>query len=173
MKVWVPFTNLNPATAYVVQGLPSYELVDVSGSDTAYVDFFQSRWDEGKDFISMEHDIVPWPGAIDQIAQCKAPWCVFMYDPVEDAMSRPNLGLVKIGADLIKMIPDVWRVMGTAERGVPRRYGAIFGAMPCNRTWMYCDQQLFFHAITRDIYPHQHFPPVVNVKPTNEIQRSR
>ncbi len=159
MKVYIPYTQLNPATAYVVQALPSYELVKVDDSPTAYVEYFQSRWDIGEDFITMEHDIVPWPGAIDQIGECKAPWCVFAYYPEQKAIEMSFLGLVKISSVLIRAIPDVWRDMGTTGN--------------LDRLWMLCDQQLFFYATRHGIWPHQHFPPVVNVKPTNEIQRSR
>lgn len=47
--------------------------------DFAYGHHFTHLWNEGKPFITVEHDVVPWPGAIDQLMACPEPWCTHRF----------------------------------------------------------------------------------------------
>jgi hypothetical protein len=36
---------------------------------------FADVWDLGQPFVSLEHDIVPWPGAVQHLLECPHPRC--------------------------------------------------------------------------------------------------
>jgi hypothetical protein len=60
-----------------MQGLaPRYESLD---GLYAYDDLFRRLWAEGEPFILVEHDVLPWPGAVQQLWACDRPWCAFEY----------------------------------------------------------------------------------------------
>lgn len=40
---------------------------------------FRQLWNEGQPFILVEHDIIPWPGALGELWTCPEPWCGFPY----------------------------------------------------------------------------------------------
>jgi hypothetical protein len=46
---------------------------------TAYGAMFASLWNAGDPFIVVEHDVVPWPGAIAKLAECPNGWCTHDY----------------------------------------------------------------------------------------------
>lgn len=48
-------------------------------SDFAYDRLFRKLWAEGQPFILVEHDILPWPGALLQMWECDRPWCACPY----------------------------------------------------------------------------------------------
>lgn len=47
--------------------------------DFSYDQLFRELWDKSDPFILVEHDIVPWPGAVQQLWKCPEPWCGFPY----------------------------------------------------------------------------------------------
>lgn len=147
MNLTVPYTDIAQATRYVLSGLPVATLVDVSANSYAYRDHLQDFWNHGETFINMEHDVVPWPGAIEEIAGCEHDWCVFAYEPGQLALAGEcYLGLAKFSSLLIRALPDVWRDMADPD-------------------WQLCDSHLYSYAGQRGVSPHQHFPPVVNANP--------
>jgi len=156
VPVYVPHTHVREATrVFLAHQKHPIHYVDVSGDRAAYAEYFQARWDERETFISLEHDIVPWPGAIEELVACREPWCFFGYDAgIDCAADRcAPFGLVKFDARLIAAVPDVWREMRTAFAGDANM-------------WMYCD--VFMHRYTaegRGIPPHQHYPAVLNANP--------
>lgn len=44
-----------------------------------YGAMFALTWDLGHPFIVVEHDIVPWPGALRGLLECPEPWCTHAY----------------------------------------------------------------------------------------------
>ena len=86
-NVVVPYVNKN-STVFrtmrlnlTMQGItPRYERLDNKlSSDYAYDRLFRELWDKEEPFIIVEHDIFPWPGAIQQIWECEEPWCGYQY----------------------------------------------------------------------------------------------
>lgn len=77
MKVYV-FTHESdcPAVWALAQERIKYEVIDNSATGFAYGRNFADLWEKGEPFIHLEHDIVPWPGAITQLQECPEPWCV-------------------------------------------------------------------------------------------------
>jgi hypothetical protein len=79
----------------LMQGLkPRMErLDDTLDADFAYARLFRSLWQEERPFVLVEHDILPWPGALQQIWECEHPWCGFRYYIFGEL--RSALGCVK------------------------------------------------------------------------------
>ena len=160
-RLFVPYTDLQPATkCYLADRFASgrhteVTLVDVSGDHWAYTDYLQARWDERADFINLEHDIVPHPGAIDTLWECPQPWCFHGYIAGMDHVANGSapLGLMKITVWLMTQLPAVWKDMRAAYRLDPN-------------AWMYNDIHLMKTARDYGLTPHEHTPPVFNANPS-------
>lgn len=150
MLVRVPFTEIQPATRVALHRYEPYEAAKIDGTHT-YLRYWKECWRRGQSFINVEHDVVPWPGALEELWECSALWCAFGYH-VNDCFADherslfPYLGCVKITSELITQLPDAW----TFE-SVPR--------------WDELDGWFARHARVRGFDVHQHFPPVVNANP--------
>jgi len=147
IDIFVPFTKIGEATRIALIGY-DYRPVDVSGDDFAYGRHFAARWAQRQDFVNVEHDCIPWPGAIEAIASCPEPWCTYDYSlPClrERDMHHPTtmvpLGCAKIGADLMIATIDIWKA-------------------PCH--WENCDRRITEEARALGLEVHQHFPGIVN-----------
>jgi hypothetical protein len=83
--VTVPFANAesDPGTlesvknCLVLQEI-SADFIRVDGR-TAYAELFSKLWSQARPFIIVEHDILPWPGALRELTECPEPWCGFTY----------------------------------------------------------------------------------------------
>jgi hypothetical protein len=147
--VVVPFTRLHPITKQVLDGYGlDVRYVDVSASDDSYRLLLQKLWDEHETISIIEHDIVPYPGAIEEAWACCADWCTHSYswtnERGESGVGVSHmLGCAKLSPRLMDAVPDVWRT-------------------PCH--WTECDRRLFFAARDAGIDPHEHRPAVVHLK---------
>ena len=154
MKLYVPYTEVGEATQAFLCGYSPIPVVlsSVAAGPHAYLDYFQRRWDEGEGFITMEHDIVPWPGAIESLLDCPHEWCFFGYQPDVDCLANScaPLGLQKITAALIEALPGTWNDMRT---------NGVYGGPGI---WRYCDFHLFRVGVAVGFIPHQHYPAVFN-----------
>lgn len=132
--------------------------VDVNDNPFAYLEHLQNCWDKGEPFINIEHDIIPWPGALQHIAQCSQPWCFYGYLPDIDfvASNAAPFGLVKFEAEFIAQWPNVWKDMIRTYR----QHG-------WTNPWRCCDTWLRDQAMGAETFtPHQHFPAVLNANPS-------
>jgi hypothetical protein len=147
MKVFITFTpsRLTDATIKSLFGYDTYYIN--MREENSYLEYFKERWKEGKSFINVEHDVIPWPGALDEIEHCQEPWCGYGYLKFEKAGSNPYLGCVKISVEMIKMIPDVW-----SDR---EKYSVCWGNL---------DVHLAEYAKKCSIKFHQHFPSVTHLR---------
>ncbi len=83
----------------------------------SYDFLFRSLWAEGEPFILVEHDIVPWPGALAELWNCPEPWCGFPYFIFGELRSQlgctkfdpANLGECPLTGD-----PIEWQVIDKA-----------------------------------------------------------
>jgi hypothetical protein len=157
VTVFVPYTQVQSATqAYLADNTVEplgldVQYADVSEHCWAHTDYFQARWDEGRPFVNMEHDIVPWPGAISEMWECDGQWCFYGYLPEVDCVKNgcAPFGLVKFTDKFISATPDVWREMRHEFAGN-------------EFAWAMCDVWLYRYAEDRGIKPHQHLPSVFN-----------
>jgi hypothetical protein len=142
MQVVVPYTKLHPVTEYV---LNSYKLpvwfVPVDGDD-GYRRLMLNLWRERKSVIIVEHDIVPWPGAIEELWNCSCHWGAYSYQIDGGIGIYHGLGCTKITTHLMDAVPTIW------ERPEP---------------WHLLDQILFFEARNCGLEPHHHRPPVIHL----------
>jgi hypothetical protein len=106
MKVIVPSISEDCPTALALtkEGVP-FELV-LMENEYSYSDMFCELWKVGEGFILLEHDIVPWPGAITALDDCEQPWCSYEY-PLAPNTLRPALGCIKVCKWVVKSNPDL------------------------------------------------------------------
>lgn len=145
MNVFVPYTKLERITKRALHGthFHAVELIDAE----SYYDYFVQRWAEGKPFINVEHDVVPWPGAIDDLWNCPEPWCAHGYMPYDnfnDQAYSVFLGCVKFSSQFILGLHDVWQALE-------------------NRHWTQLDGHLTTFARAYGYNVHQHRPAVLNI----------
>lgn len=143
-KVFVPYTELNPWTKAV---LDSYDLrllyVRVRSMGYTYRSLLEQLWKESEEpFIIIEQDILPWPGAIEELWQCPCQWGTYSYKYQGGIGIAHMLGIAKITPELIKQTPGIW------DDETP---------------WHELDKKLAFAARAKGIEPHLHRPPVIHL----------
>jgi hypothetical protein len=156
-RIFVPFTNVQQVTmAALLWYLPHTTFVDCRGSEWDYLTYFQDRWAEGETFISIEHDVVPAPGMIDELWRCPHDWCVTSYEG-PPANGCPVLGCVKFSSAFIQALPDVWKT----RRDNPDWHA---GTMPF--AWQALDFWLEEYRNTQNDVPqpHEHWPLSVHAR---------
>lgn len=164
MKLYIPNTGVRTTTQlYLNQlnvldpGVGEVVYKDVSEDQWSYTKVLEELWQQGETFALMEHDMVPWPGAITQIINCPYPWCFYGYTPDIDLVENgcAPFGLIKISAKLIEEFPEVWT-----------RMRAYFDE-DFEFAWMHHDTFMFDYIVNQQKgqKPHQHFPSVFNANP--------
>lgn len=156
-NVHVPYTYVREATYLFLLQQTEKSMVswhDVSEDRWAYTDYLQDMWDRGQTFINVEHDVVPWPGALEQLMDCPNPWCFFGYRQALDVAANGGapFGLVKLDERIIAGLPRVWQEMRVHYRDH-------------DQAWRYNDIHFFAHARAQGWHPHQHVPSVLNAHP--------
>ena len=148
--IYVPHTELSPATE---RALAAYEVIYVRlDGDDGYPRFLGERWAAGETFVNVEHDVAPWPGAVDGLLDCPEPWCGYDYGDACPTGPTALLGCVKLTAELMRATPTIWDDMLTqpnvwSDLGIPG--------------WGYCD--LWLDQQARPVVEHHlHTPAVVN-----------
>lgn len=156
MKVVVPYTELHPDLPRVLR----QDHIDARyvrmEDDLHYWRLLRELWWEGQSFIVVEHDILPWPGALQGLWECPEPWCAYPYYLSHDPRPTPALGCAKFGAALMADAPGMWDRLAEGRdfrcQGDPRhwwgldgRIGLVLGEMGA-RSWI-----------------HRHEPPVLHL----------
>lgn len=156
MKLVVPFTDLRAETYRATRDWPGVRYVYVGDDDYAYGRLLREVWAEGQTICIVEHDILPWPGALEQLAGCDHDYCAFPY-PWTTTVG-PAMGCTKFSADFLLTYPHAVEI---ATR-IPSNYGEP-GHWKQLDVWLQA-------AVLRDFYgeqPHCHLPPVAHL---NEAQ---
>ena len=105
----------------------------------SYDRLFRELWAKQQPFILVEHDIVPWPGALAQLWKCPEPWCGFHY--YVNGELRSYLGCTKFDP-------------------------ASLGECPLPKDvveWQTMDQTIEKELAKRSIPGHIHRPPVTHL----------
>lgn len=146
---YVPYTSLGNATRMFLaspQTMPCpVTMVDVSRDERDYHQYLATAWSHGETFINFEHDIVPWPGAVQELLDCDRPWCFYGYQDMLPNLAENGaamFGLVRFRDKLIRELPGVW------------------SCPPLH--WRQCDIHFFDYATHHGFEPHQHLPSVFN-----------
>ena len=146
--IFVPYSDLSEATQVALVGY-DWQGVALEG-EFGYGRYFAARWAQRTDFIQVEHDCIPWPGAIEAIALCLEPWCAynyhlpFMYDQDLNRGGTILMGCMKVTGELMAATINCWDE-------------------PCD--WGVCDKRLTDAARAAGYSVHQHFPGIVNANP--------
>src|SRR5580698_9244916 len=111
MLICIPYTQIVDATMIFALHYGADALSFKLDDDWAYTRYFQDRWDDGRTFINLEHDTVPWPGAPEVLWACEKPWCAYGYTMKVEQKHGSSLGCTKFSAELMAQLPDVWRDM--------------------------------------------------------------
>lgn len=103
MKVIIPYSSIGFQQLVIVS--LQYDCPDPvlhhCQQDSSYYDLLHSLWHEGETFVIVEHDIIPWPGAVTAIYNCPEPWCTYPYNNQTDR----SLGCTKFSAQLLQDHP--------------------------------------------------------------------
>jgi hypothetical protein len=91
------------ALALRAEGL--YPQVVIMDDDLAYGRLLARLWREGAGFVLVEHDVVPWPGAVAGMASCREAYCGHRYQIA--GQLGGTLGCVRFSAALIAEHPDL------------------------------------------------------------------
>lgn len=113
-------------------------------TDTGYADLVAHLWSQGEGFTVVEHDIAPWPGAVDAMEWCPEPWCVHWYPFAPNAI-RPAMGMIRFSTELIQANPD----LGERWKGVE---------------WHQLDGKVYPAVLAVAGEPHRHLPDVAHLK---------
>lgn len=144
-RVYVPYPEQVPLNPWVERVLASYNLNLVFvrlGNDDAYRQLLHTIWAEQHTVVIIEHDIVPWYGAIEELHGCLGLWCSCSYRYQGGYGLYHGLGCTKLSAELMRLTPHVWDEPGH---------------------WSTLDQRLFFAAREVAQEPHHHRPPVLHL----------
>lgn len=148
MRIVVPFTDLHPTTKEVLSRETfQVDFVDVRGDPDSYRRLLARLWSERETVVIVEHDIVPWPGAIEEIWACPCQWGTYSYVMHGGIGIAHGFGCCKLTAWLMTNLPGLWDEPGE---------------------WSVLDQRLFFAARKVGIEPHLHRPPVTHL-PRNPV----
>lgn len=148
LPILIPTTRTGTAAALALT-MEGLEVTEVAMSDRLhYARTFTEQWQSGRGFILVEHDVVPWPGALRQLDACAEELCAFEY-PSSAIVDEPrsgwtvSLGCTKFSSALLERVPyDV----GWQNRGWDELDGAVFATLQGKATM------------------HLHSPPVAHAK---------
>jgi hypothetical protein len=115
--------------------------------DYTYGRTLKRYWRENKRFINIEHDIVPWPGACEEMWECDYGYCTYQYPIGYSGKFGMSLGMVMLD-------PAIWEL--------PDEYAYVWDEY----TWNNLDGAVF--GSMRDAHygdPHIHTPPVAHLTP--------
>lgn len=109
--------------------------------DDSYRLLLQELWRQRQSVILIEHDILPWPGAIEELAGCSCAWGSYTYKMHGGLGIHHMFGCTKLTPALMQATDGLWDA-------------------PCR--WDVLDQRLWFAARDR-FEPHPHRPPVIHL----------
>lgn len=165
MRVICPHVELHPTTEFCLQyqldrrklevEFIKYERDDIEG----YWRAINAEWECGKGFIVVEEDMAPWPGAMEEIAECHYGLCNFwspsswQYDHYTLGF---GLGCTKFSAQLIHNHKNIMQDIANSELG---------------KHWLHLDGQLINGLLQRGEAQHFHSPPILHLNERRYLGR--
>lgn len=148
MNVYLPVANGGTWRIEAVRCNLQMQQVDYrewwcEASPQDYPRMLAYAWSDGEPFIVVEHDVLPWPGALDELQECTSPWCAFPY--IQGVKLSAFLGCTKITPD---------------------------GPYPSHDSWMVSDQAVNVAMQAQGWTLHLHWPPVVHLNPAYSLEPS-
>lgn len=153
MNIILPYTKdklrgLVPTILQEVYKLRNLHLVELCSPD-GYWKLLSGIWERGDSVVIVEHDVLPWPGAIEELVACPMPWCSYTYhrfvSPTRMGVGDyQGFGCCKFEKRLMKDNP------------------AVFSDMK-DHHWSQLDTQFEYAMWTRNLRPHHHRPAVIHL----------
>ena len=75
----------------------------VCEGEFGYGQMMADYWRKGEGFVLIEHDVVPWVGAVEKLQKCPSDWCSLPY--ARSGSTMISLGAVKFSTALVKSMP--------------------------------------------------------------------
>src|SRR4051812_16119673 len=75
-----------------------------------YHELLKSLWHQRETTILVEHDVLPWPGALQELWQCPCKWGSYSYPLHGGVGIHHGFGCTKLTRELMDAVPDVWEV---------------------------------------------------------------
>lgn len=120
-----PVVNCSARRALEAEGV-DHDEVEVVGL-YGYGELFTDLWDAGEDFVLVEWDVIPWPGAVAALLACKEEWCAHRF-PLHRGNLAFAFGLNKFkpkGPSSPKWAETAWNLLdGEVVPVLNQRYGA-------------------------------------------------
>lgn len=122
-------------------------------TDYSYWETLQQQWKREEKFIIVEHDVVPFPGALQSLWDCSHNYCGFPYRLRSCSGVSTALGCTKFSAELQKSYPglldDIAKEEGTrfVNRCAPTHWSSLDGSI----------------KILLNQHIHGHFPAVTHL----------
>lgn len=147
MRVLVPYVRLSNATVAALHRdgvVPRF--VDTSASASGYWQTLTDEWSRGEAFIVLEQDKVPSAGLLQELWECRAPWCVVnaAMRGTDERAPFPSLSCVKFAGEMVRSEADLMRDVGSLDLG--------FG----EREWSRLDMAVAGLLESRGWAPHWH-----------------
>lgn len=152
--IYIPYVDATETVSLQSAILHQYGLeflhyrIDRDDQD-GYRKFMAQRWERGETFVIIEHDILPWPGAVQELLACECVWGTYSYYTNGGIGVSHMLGCTKITNRLIAALPNIWKEP---------------------RVWYELDSHLMFTAREIGIEPHLHRPAVIHLNKRELIQ---
>lgn len=159
MKIFIPYTKFLSIQAqhlYMDDCEPEY--IDVSGDPHLYFEVMKEIWSLKEDFILLEHDIIPWPGALKTFEECLEHWCAFKYYyPPSGHLVIAN-GCVRFRKEIMELIPDLFDL-------IEKNNEEFFVRSEDPKDWKALDGRMGAILTNKlNNFVHVHHPAVVHLK---------
>lgn len=118
---------------------------DYGHQPEAYAGVLAMYWAAGEEFINLEYDVAPWPGAMHQLWACPEAFCHFSYPGFPLGRSVEGIGCTKFGQAVIEAIPNSWEDWG-------------------NVPWWDLDGAIISEVKAAGFERHEHLPNVAHVR---------
>jgi hypothetical protein len=148
LKVVVAGLSQQGITPYLAELFDRTEN-DPRGANWAYYDLLHKEWKAtSRDTVIVEHDIIVWPGLVQDMLACQAPWCTTSV-LIHGKWNTFTFGCVKFGSDFKCQFPELFTNCRSKE-------------------WHQLDVWFLQQTEERDLLPCVHLPGVVHLNPGHQ-----
>ena len=110
------------------------EFIKLASEDDAYWKLMCEIWERRELVVINEHDILPYPTAIQALLDCPYHWCSYTYEMKGGYGIHHGLGCTKLDSQFMDKFPDAWVNMDSTH-------------------WQHLDAQLAQMARAEQVYP--------------------
>lgn len=152
------FASYNSQVVMFLQNEPiNLEYVRTDGGPYVFSEFLRYMWKQAEPFVLIEHDVLPYPGAIQEIWDCPEEFCGKPYRIA--TFEAACFGCTYFGSELMTQYPDameeaarrdpVWSCLDHRLADVLAESGRKGDQNPGDGSWG---------------WPHQHGPSVQHLR---------